>query len=128
MILAGDIGGTKTLLGLFHPAGERPRPTHTHEYSTLEYGDLTDIIAAFLKDERMSGASVSEACFGVAGPVIDDAAELTNVPRRGDGRKVASSLGGRPVSPLDGLQPMASAVPVVAESEVRWPPPGSRTP
>ncbi|HEV3139502.1 MAG TPA: glucokinase [Vicinamibacterales bacterium] len=118
MILAGDIGGTKTLLGLFDPDGERPRPIHTFSYSTLAHTDLTEIVAAFLNEERVSGAAVSGACFGVAGPVIDEAAELTNVPWRVDARKVASAFRLGRVSLLNDLEAMAYAVPVLTDSEV----------
>jgi glucokinase len=121
MILAGDIGGTKTLLGLFDPsvpAGERPTPIHTFAYATLAHADLTEIIAAFLKDERVTGAAMSDACFGVAGPVLDDAAELTNVPWRVDARKVANTFGLRRVSLLNDLEAMAYGVPVLTDAEV----------
>jgi glucokinase len=120
MILAGDIGGTKTLLGLFESGGgrERPRPIRSFEYSTLAHADLTGMIQAFLKDERAAGATVSEACFGVAGPVIDEAAELTNVPWRVDARKVATAFGIPRVSLLNDLEAMAYAVPVLVDSEV----------
>src|SRR5260370_29925963 len=117
MILAGDIGGTKTLLGLFDPAGQRPRPIHTYAYSTLEHADLTEIIAAFLKEKPAAGAAVSQACFGVAGPVIDEAAELTNVPWRVDARKVASTFGLRRVSPLHDLGARAHPGPVLPDSQ-----------
>jgi len=118
MILAGDIGGTKTLLGLFDPSGERPTPIHSKAYSTLAYADLTDIIAAFLAEERVGGASISDACFGVAGPVIDEAAELTNVPWRVDARRVARTFHFRRVSLLNDLQAMAYSVPVLTGAEV----------
>ena len=118
MILAGDIGGTKTLLGLFDPSGGRPTPIHTVAYPTLAYGDLAEIITAFLKDERVTGASVDRACFGVAGPVIDEAAELTNVPWRVDARKVAEAFALRRVALLNDLQAMAYSVPVLTGAEV----------
>lgn len=118
MILAGDIGGTKTLLGLFEPSGERPAPVHSYAYATLAHADLTEIVGAFLKEKRVTGATVSAACFGVAGPVIDDAAELTNVPWRVDARRVASTLGLQRVSLLNDLEAMAYAVPVLTDTEV----------
>jgi len=40
MILAGDIGGTKTLLGLFDAATTRPRPLAVQAFGTLDYPDL----------------------------------------------------------------------------------------
>ena len=48
MLLAGDIGGTKTLLGLFAPAPERPRPIEVGEFVTLDYESLGPMIREFL--------------------------------------------------------------------------------
>ena len=47
--LAGDVGGTKTLLGLFEAASPRPRPVATREFATLDFPDLAAMIAAFLE-------------------------------------------------------------------------------
>jgi glucokinase len=118
MLLAGDIGGTKTLLGVFDPLPARPRPLTVRSFPTLDYGDLTAMIAEFLKDDEVNRATVDRACFGVAGPVIGDAAELTNVPWRVDARRVATAHGFRHVTLLNDLQAMAYAVPVLQESEV----------
>ena len=50
MLLAGDIGGTKTLLGIFDVAPERPRPLAVRVFATLDYDELPAMIGAFLKD------------------------------------------------------------------------------
>src|SRR5262245_34913270 len=118
MLLAGDIGGTKTLLGLFDPLPVRPRALSVRSFVTLEYGDLEPMLAAFLAAERTSADAIESACFGGAGPVIGHTAELTNVPWRIDGQRVASTLGVRRVSLLNDLQAMAYAVPVLQPSEL----------
>jgi glucokinase len=118
MLLAGDIGGTKTLLGLFDPASVRPRAIVIRSFPTLEFDDLTSMIAAFVKDDEVKHASIDTACFGVAGPVIGDTAELTNVPWRVDARRVAAVFSLRRVNLLNDLQAMAYAVPVLREAEV----------
>jgi glucokinase len=118
MILAGDIGGTKTLLGVFDTAPARPRPAFVRSYGTLDFDNLSAMIAVFLKDGGTGPAAIGQACFGVAGPVIDDAAELTNVPWRVEARRVAADFGFRGVSLLNDLEAMAYAVPVLRESEV----------
>jgi glucokinase len=119
MLLAADIGGTKTLLGLFDPAASRPRPAATRSFPTLDYADLPAMIAVFLRERGVAPASIDTACFGVAGPIIDDAADLTNVPWRVDARQVAAAFGLRRVTLLNDLQAMAYSVPVLQESEVR---------
>src|SRR6266851_908055 len=97
MLLAGDIGGTKTLLGLFDAVPERPRPVLVRSFRTLEHADLQTMIAAFLRDGDTAPAAIEDACFGVAGPVMDEAATLTNVPWRVDARRVAAAFGIRRV-------------------------------
>ena len=122
MILAGDIGGTKTLLGLFDPAPARPRPVVVRSFGTLDHPDLPAMIAEFLaaedaRDARAAHGAVETACFGVAGPVIDDTVKVTNVPWFVDGRRVASALGVARVWLLNDLEALAHAVPVLRESE-----------
>jgi len=118
MILAGDIGGTKTLLGLFDSAPARPRPTLVRSFGTLDYDDLETMIATFLKDGHAMPPGIETACFGAAGPVIDEAVQLTNVPWRVDARRVRSTLGFGRVALLNDLEAMAYGVPVLRESEV----------
>ena len=118
MILAGDIGGTKTLLGVFDGATARPRPVVVRSFGTLDYDDLTTMIREFLDTDAASVGAIDRACFGVAGPVIDEAAQLTNVPWHVDARRVADGFHLHRVSLLNDLQAMAYAVPQLRESEV----------
>src|SRR5213593_4838577 len=118
MILAGDIGGTKTLLGLFDPVPARPRPIVVRTFGTLDFSDLPTMIGEFMKAEDTRGASISNACFGVAGPVIGESAELTNVPWRVDARHVAAAFAMTRVTLLNDLQAMAYSIPVLQGSEV----------
>jgi glucokinase len=119
MILAGDIGGTKTLLGLFEPSTPRPRPVSSvRTFGTLEFGDLASMLGVFLKDRPATGAVIDAACLGVAGPIIGDTARLTNVPLQVDAREVATALGVRRVRLLNDLEALAYGVSVLHESEV----------
>jgi len=118
MLLAGDIGGTKTLLGLFDALPLRPRALASQSFATLDYDDLGSMAAEFLNSEDVRRDTIESACFGVAGPVIGDAAELTNVPWQIDGRQVASALGLQHVALLNDLQAMAYAVPVLQPHEL----------
>src|SRR5437762_1204666 len=92
IILAGDIGGTKTLLGLFDPVPARPRAIAVRAFSTTEHADLPALVTAFTTRESVGG-SIEAACFGVAGPVVADTATLTNVPWHIDARAVAKAFG-----------------------------------
>jgi glucokinase len=91
MVLAGDIGGTKTLLGLFDPEGDRPKPLVVREYATLDFDSLGELMQVFLEDTG-AGASVTAVAVGVAGPVTGLVARLTKVPWVVD----ASVLGEQP--------------------------------
>ena len=121
MLLAGDIGGTKTLLGLFDALPARPRPVVVRSFATLDYPDLQAMIAEFLKQEDAieAGANggLDSACFGIAGPVVDDTVKVTNVPWYVDARQVAGALGLRRVWLLNDLEALAHAVPALRESE-----------
>ena len=118
MLLAGDIGGTKTLLGLFDPVPARPRPLVVRVFATLDFDDLATIVAAFLGDDAIKGTSIDSACFGVAGPVSGDLAALTNVGWRVDARRVATKFKLKRVSLLNDLQAMAYSVPVLHVDEL----------
>src|SRR5438093_4293814 len=119
MLLAGDIGGTKTLLGLFNPDPARPDRITTRSFSTPDYADLASMIDEFAGDSTVDQASIDRACFGVAGPVIGDTAQLTNGAWKVDGRNIAARFGWARVDLLNDLQAMAYGVTVLGESEVR---------
>jgi glucokinase len=122
MILAGDIGGTKTLLGLFDAVPARPRPVVVRSFGTLDYPDLQTMIAEFLKlseagEARGAHGGLESACFGVAGPVVDETVKVTNVPWFVDARRVAAGLGLPRVALLNDLEALAHAVPALREAE-----------
>jgi glucokinase len=124
MVLAGDIGGTKTLLGLFEAAQPRPRALAIRAFTTLDYPDLPLMIEAFADQAGAARAPIRAACFGVAGPVIGGAAELTNVPWRVEARAVSAAFDIPHVRLLNDLQAMAYAVPVLQAPELHTLQPG----
>jgi glucokinase len=119
MLLAGDIGGTNTRLGLFERLPGRPRLIAARVFSTLAYGDLSGIISAFVTGEAVRGTKVEAACFGVAGPVAGDTAELTNVRWHVDARQIAKAFDIPRIRILNDLQAMATAIPVLEASKVQ---------
>jgi glucokinase len=118
MLLAGDIGGTKTLLGVFAAEGARPGAVVMRAFGTLDYPDLITMVAEFTSEPTLRDASIDAACFGVAGPVIGGTAQLTNVPWKVEGRRLADHFGFTRVDLLNDLQAMAYGVTVLTESEV----------
>jgi glucokinase len=77
-ILAGDIGGTKTSLAIFEIGPRSRRLVRTERYPSAAHSGLEEIVELFLRGERPPAA----AGFGVAGPVRDGAAKVTNLPWR----------------------------------------------
>jgi glucokinase len=116
MLLAGDVGGTKTLVGLFRQAGERPRSVVIREYATLDFDNLDEIIGAFI--EETGARDVDAGCIGVAGPVTNNIARLTNGPWLADAAVVSERLGDCPVQLLNDLEAMAHSVPVLERDEL----------
>ncbi len=129
MLLAGDIGGTKTLLGLYDGgvAGARPRQVVMRAFTTLDYPNLETIISTFMAEE-LKDSRVDAACFGVAGPVVGTSAQLTNVPWRVDANAVAAAFKIRRVGLLNDLESMAYGVLALLPSEVQVLQEGEATP
>src|SRR5574338_426058 len=93
MFLAGDIGGTKTLLGLFGPGTERPAAVEVGEFTTLDYDSLEAMVREFLRAQNLDAGRIIASCFGVAGAVTDNIARLTNVPWLVDIEAIAETVG-----------------------------------
>jgi glucokinase len=118
MLLAGDVGGTKTLLGLFSPAPERPSAIEVGEFVTLEYDGLEQMIREFLGAWKVDPRTIAATSIGVAGAVTDQVARLTNVPWLVDVEAIAGGLGLRRAVLVNDLEALAFAVPVLEPSEV----------
>jgi glucokinase len=118
MLLAADVGGTKTLLGLFARAPERPTRIEVGEFITLDYDDLAPMIREFLKASGIEARAIEAATFGVAGAVTDQVARLTNVPWVVDAAAVTPAAGLRRVHILNDLEAMANSVSVLEPSEL----------
>lgn len=77
IILAGDIGGTKTHLALFRATAEEVQHLSDRKFRSPAYQSLHEIIAEFLVDQP--DLIPDRLCLGVAGPVLDGMVELTNL-------------------------------------------------
>jgi glucokinase len=90
-ILAGDIGGTKSLLGVFENGELRQH----RRLINADFSDFSEVIAAFLSDVGMSGSHVDGGCLALAGPIGDDGtrAKLTNLPWTIDSSILATRFG-----------------------------------
>ena len=118
-ILAGDIGGTKTLLGLFACNNHRPEPLVITRYSTQDYEDARTILRDFIC-KHAHDTNINAATLGVAGPVRNTSCDLTNIPWRIDSTTISDVLNiDLPnIQLINDVEAMAYAIPVLGSDEV----------
>jgi glucokinase len=104
MILAGDVGGTKTLLGLFERDGRRLRAARISIFASADWPSFEAMVAAFLAAGR---ERPRRAAFGIAGPIFKGKSQVVNLRWAIDARRVSRSLGNRPVALLNDLEAAA---------------------
>jgi glucokinase len=89
LILAGDIGGTKTTLAIFDETGARLKIIEEQNFVSRNYANFDDIVRSFSAAHQMS---FERACFGIAGPVKKGRCTATNLPWMVDSRDLAKNL------------------------------------
>jgi glucokinase len=107
MLLAGDIGATKTNLALIRPESCLI-PTTQATFRSADYPSLKAVVAEFLSD---TGASVERAVFGVAGPVIKGRSDATNLPWMIDEDELQRAFAWEQAKLLNDLEATAYGVP-----------------
>ena len=115
-VLAGDVGGTKTILGLYVPGRIRPKARVTATFASADSGSLELIIEQMLKRYP---AKIKSACFGIAGPVIKGVGRTTNLPWVISEKKLQNRFGWPMVHLINDLEATARAVPLLQHREVR---------
>ena len=107
LLLAGDVGGTKTNVALFEPRARGVRMVELERFPSAEHAGLGEIVAAFLSKRRVR---LVGAAFGIAGPVVDGRSRITNLPWVIDARRLGRRLG-VPVTVVNDLVATAWAIP-----------------
>jgi glucokinase len=115
MLLAGDIGGTKSDLALFDSASGPRVPLKRARYASQQFPCLQAIVHEFLQGNTLE---ITGACFGVAAPVVDGHAEMTNLPWTIDEAALRADLHVPFVRLLNDVQATACAIPSLDPSEV----------
>jgi glucokinase len=126
LILAGDIGGTKTVIALFERTSEGVAPQADRTFPSADYDSLEQIVALFLEDHR--SARVDAACFGVAGAVIDHRSRTTNLPWLLEEDALARACGSPRAKLLNDLEAAAYGMLHLGPDERLILNPGSRVP
>ena len=119
MLLAGDIGGTTSRLGVFQKGATRPSALFRRTYATPNHHDVDSLLAAFMRDAGLEAAAIDAVCLGVAGPVVDGRATLTNVPWRIDVGELTAHLGRPRVAVVNDLHATAAAMPSLLPEELQ---------
>ena len=115
MLLAGDIGGTKTAIGIYSGEKGSHQALAEDEFHSADYPSLEAIAKEFL---AKSGLEVDSACFGVAGPVLAGRAKITNLPWIVDQASIAKELNLQAAWLLNDLEAIAWAVPQLRPEDV----------
>lgn len=105
MILAGDVGGTKTLLALYQQQGSEWICTRKQQFGSADFASFGEVLSEFL-----TGETVTQVCIGVAGPVVDGDCRTTNLPWFLKSSEIAQQTGATGVLLLNDLAAMAWGV------------------
>lgn len=115
MLLAGDIGGTKTVLAVYS-ADRGPRNSLTEKtFPSKQYDSLEAIITDFLEKHPHE---ITHAAFGVAGPVVGDKAQITNLPWTLGERQLAEAFALEEVHLLNDLEAIATSIPILQDEDI----------
>jgi glucokinase len=115
VIVAGDIGGTKTNIGLFEVAAGQPRLLRSASFHSAEYPGLSPIVTSFLGEE--TNPAVKAACFGIAGPVLENRVTAPNLAWQIDGALMAGEVNVPQVLLINDLVATAEGIPLLGDDE-----------
>ncbi len=101
MLLAGDVGGTKTRLALFEVEGERLRPVAEERYPSRDYPGPVPLVQAFLAAHP---GKIDRITLGIAGPVRQGRVETPNLPWSVSAAELQKELQSGPVALLNDLE------------------------
>jgi glucokinase len=115
MLIAGDIGGTKTDLAVFTPEAGPYSPLVQEEVHSAAYPSLQALVTEFIEKTKIP---IERACFDVAGPVIDGRVKVTNLPWVMDEASLAKDLNLKSVHLINDLEAIARAIPFLRPNDV----------
>ena len=115
MLLAGDIGGTKTNLGIYSPEKGAREPLFESTFPSPKYSSLETLTREFL---NTADVTVDSASFGVAGPVIKGQAKTTNLPWLIDEVQLRKTLHLKSVRLLNDLEAIAYGVTTLGQKDL----------
>lgn len=111
-VIAGDVGGTKSLLRCVEANGQI---LAEHRFESAAFSGFDDLLSAFV---RMCPGPVDSACFAVAGPVFGGTAEITNLGWFVDASRLATLFRIPSVSLINDFYAIALGMPFLAEGDL----------
>lgn len=115
MLIAGDIGGTKTDLAIYSRESGPHKPLAQTEVHSADYPSLQAMVTEFIAQVKMS---VDVASFDVAGPVINGHVKTTNLPWVLDESTLANDLNLKAAHLMNDLEAVARAVPALRAEDM----------
>src|SRR5262244_3867739 len=115
MLIAGDIGGTKTDLAVCSIESGPHAPLAQAQFHSADYDSLQAMVSEFLVQVKVP---VAYGSFDVAGPVIDGHVKTTNLPWVMDEISLAKDLNLKSVHLMNDLEAVARAVPVLRAIDI----------
>lgn len=114
-VLVGDIGGTKSFLALFSQDKGPRDPLVETTYSSLQFQSFEDMLQEFLVENK---EKVDVVCFGVAGPIINEKAQVTNLKWAVDGSSLRSRFHWELVRLINDLEAIAYSLPLLKKEDL----------
>jgi len=116
-LIAGDVGGTNIRLILVEYAGGVVNVLFEKDYASLDYVDFYEILRKFLQESNCQHP-VDAACFGVAGPVKDNEARVTNLPWEIKSKDLCGILNTSKVSLINDFVAVSHGISVLKDQDV----------
>lgn len=115
LMLAGDVGGTKTNLAVFSREAGLRCPLAEATFVNREYPHLTAVIQEFLEQYPFP---VKHGAIGVAGPIVKGRVEVTNLPWKMDEKELKKALHFQTICLVNDLVAFAGAIPVLKKKDL----------
>jgi glucokinase len=115
MILAGDVGGTKTLLALFSKGQQGYQCLKKARYASTDFASFDALLSLFLSEAEQT--QVSTVSIGVAGLIVDGSCHATNLPWLLNSSEIGQSLGASDVFLINDLEASAWGLLVLPEHD-----------
>lgn len=114
IVLAADIGGTKTNLALFKISDKSLEQIQEQSFPTKDYASFTDMFRDF---HSAQSAKIDAICLGVAGPVIEGVVQGTNFPWGIDSKDIRKKLKVTSVFVINDLEANAYGLSTLEEED-----------